>query len=137
MEYLNKTKGDLMKIKKKKKQKSLKTQMRDIFRWSLTFTKKVVLLVTILWSFQLIYSAIMILYAVKMNGDFSYLDSFITDNGETFRMIVGVNIISKTIENVFRYNEGGLFGKSITSTEEHTEPPIGDLIDESNTNVVG
>lgn len=125
-------------IKKRKKQKSLKTQMRDLFRWSLTFTKKVVLLVTIVWTIQVTYSAIMILYAVKMNGDFSYLDSFITDNGESFRMIVGVNIISKTIENVFKYNEGGLFGKSITSTEEpteHREPPEGDLIDE--TKVVG
>lgn len=133
-------KSILSNLKKRKRQTSLKTQMKDIFRWSLTFTKKVVLLVTVMWSIQLIYSAIMILYAVNMNGDFSYLDSFITDNGETFRMIVGVNIISKTIENVFKYNEGGLFGKSITSTEEpveHSEPPIGDLIDELNNKVVG
>jgi hypothetical protein len=82
--------------------------------WSLTFTKKVVLLVTLLWFLQLIYSAVMICLAIDMYGNFSYLDTFITDNGETFRLIVGANIVSKTIENVFKYNEGGIFGKSIS-----------------------
>jgi hypothetical protein len=72
-------------------------------------------MVTVIWAIQLLYSAIMILYAVKTCGDFSYLDSFITDNGETFRLIVGTNIVSKTVENVFKYNEGGIFGKSITN----------------------
>ena len=96
-------------------------QVRHIFNWSLTFTKKVVTLVTVLWFLQLVFSAIMILYAVKMQGNFSYLDSFITDNGDTFRLIVGVNIISKTIENVFKYNDGGIFGTSIPAKSEETE----------------
>ena len=113
-----------MKTRKRKKRKSLKTQMRETFRWSLSFTKKVILLVTIMWSVQLIYSAIMILYAVRIQGDFSYLDSFINDNGETFRMIVGVNIVSKTIENVFKYNEGGIFGKSVITDDSEEQPPI-------------
>lgn len=96
-------------------------QVRHIFNWSLTFTKKVVTLVTVLWFLQLVFSAIMILYAVKMQGNFSYLDSFITDNGDTFRLIVGVNIVSKTIENVFKYNDGGIFGTSISVKSEETE----------------
>ena len=96
-------------------------QVRHIFIWSLTFTKKVVTLVTVLWFLQLVFSAIMILYAVKMQGNFSYLDSFITDNGDTFRLIVGVNIVSKTIENVFKYNEGGIFGTSISTKSGETE----------------
>ena len=96
-------------------------QVRHIFNWSLTFTKKVVTLVTVLWFLQLVFSAIMILYAVKMQGNFSYLDSFITDNGDTFRLIVGVNIVSKTIENVFKYNDGGIFGTSISTKSEETE----------------
>lgn len=86
-------------------------------KWSLTFTKKVIVLVTLLWFVQLVFSGFMILYAVKMCGDFSYLDSFINDNGETFRLIVGTNIVSKTIENVFKYNDGGIFGKSVESEE--------------------
>ena len=96
-------------------------QVRHIFNWSLTFTKKVVTLVTVLWFLQLVFSAIMILYAVKMQGNFSYLDSFITDNGDTFRLIVGVNIVSKTIENVFKYNDGGIFGTSISVKSEETK----------------
>lgn len=90
--------------------------------WTLTFTKKVVTLVTFLWLLQLIYSAIMIYYAVHTQGNFSYLDTFIHDNGETFRLIVGINIVSKTFENVFKYNDGGIFGTSVrpenTSVEE-------------------
>lgn len=74
-------------------------------KWSLTFTKRVVVVVTILWALQLAYSAVVILMAMKTTGDFSYLDTFITDNGETFRLIVGTNIVSKTVENVFKYND--------------------------------
>ena len=87
--------------------------IKKTIKWSLSFTKKVIILVTAIWTVQLLYSMIMIWYAVKTQGNFSYLDSFINDNGETFRLIVGTNIISKTVENVFKYNEGGIFGKSI------------------------
>ena len=96
----------------------LKRQIRESIKWSLSFTKKVIVIVTILWIIQLVFSAIMILYAVKTQGNFSYLDTFISDNGETFRLIVGTNIVSKTIENVFKYNEGGIFGKSVTRENE-------------------
>ena len=91
----------------------MRKQLNESFKWSLTFTKKVICLVTVLWFIQLIFSAIMIWYSVKTTGTFNYLDTFITDNGESFRLIVGANTISKTVENVFKYNEGGIFGKSI------------------------
>lgn len=96
-------------------------KMRDLLKWSLSFTKKVITLVTIIWFLQLVFSAIMICYAVMLQGNFSYLDTFISDNGETFRLIVGTNIVSKTVENVFKYNEGGIFGKSITSETQENE----------------
>ena len=96
-------------------------KVKETLMWSLTFTKKVVIIVTFAWFLQLIFSAIMICYAVILQGNFSYLDTFINDTGETFRLIVGVNIVSKTIENVFKYNEGGIFGKSITSESENED----------------
>ena len=96
-------------------------KVKDLFKWSLTFTKKVITLVTIIWALQTVFSAIMICYAISTIGDFSYLDTFITDSGETFRLIVGVNIVSKTVENVFKYNDGGIFGNSVTHTEETNE----------------
>lgn len=103
----------------------LNNQIKDTLKWSLTFTKKVIVIVTALWFIQLIYSAIMIFYAVQTQGNFSYLDTFITDNGESFRLIVGTNIVSKTIENVFKYNEGGIFGKSIKPKDEVIEETFG------------
>ena len=100
----------------------MKKQLKELFKWSLSFTKRVIVTVTILWIIQLIYSMIMIWYAVDTQGNFSYLDSFIADNGETFRLIVGTNIISTTVENIYKYNEGGIFGKSITSDiNQHEE----------------
>ena len=105
-------------MKLTKKNPTIKQTLKKTFKWSLTFTKRVIVLVTAIWFVQLIYSAIMILYAVKTCGDFSYLDTFITDNGESFRLIVGTNIISKTIENVFKYNEGGIFGKSVSTQKD-------------------
>ena len=101
-------------MKKRKKN----TNIKDFFNWSLTFTKKLIVICTVLWAFCILYSAVMILYAVIQVGDFSYLDSFITDNGETFRIVVGVNLISKTVENVFKYNNGGLFGTSLPENSE-------------------
>lgn len=102
----------------------MKKKMKDFLNWSLTFTKKIVLIVTFLWVAYTVYEALMIFYAVKVYGNFSYLDTFITDTGETFRLIVGANIVSKTIENVFKYNEGGIFGTSISPMqEENVEEP--------------
>lgn len=89
------------------------TNLKDFQFWSLTFTKKLVTICTAIWILVTLYSAIMILYAVKSVEDFSYLDTFISDNGETFRIVVGANLITKTIENVFHYNNGGIFGESI------------------------
>lgn len=102
----------------------MKNNIKKIFKWSLTFTKKVVVLVTVLWTIQMIYSAVLIWYAIKTTGDFSYLDSFIVDNGDTFRLIVGTNIVSKTVENVFKYNEGGIFGTSLTYKECEDAPEV-------------
>lgn len=101
-----------------RKQVSLKKKNKVFMVWTLTFTKKVVILVTVLWALQIIYSAVMIGFSVYAQGNFSYLDTFIGDCGETFRLIVGMNIVSKTIENVFKYNEGGIFGSSIKPEEE-------------------
>lgn len=95
-----------MEDKKKKEQSPV-----ELFSvWTLTFTKKIVLLCTAVWIFYTFYSAVMIAFAVIRVGDFSYLDTFIQDNGESFRLIVGANIVSKTFENLFRYNDGGIFG---------------------------
>lgn len=92
---------------KKKKQFNEKS----FRKWTLTFTKSTILLITVIWAVMTLYDAIMITTAIFQIGNFSYLDTFITELNETFRIIVGVNLVSKTIENVFRYNT--FSGKSL------------------------
>lgn len=94
---------------------------KDFQFWSLTFTKKLVLICTAVWILSTLYSAIMILYAITSVGDFSYLDTFISDSGETFRIVVGANLITKTVENVFHYNNGGIFGESVPEDSPESE----------------
>lgn len=98
-----------------------KLSVLDFANWSLTFTKKLIVFVTIIWSLSTLYSAALMLYAISTVGDFSFLDTFINDNGETFRLIVGANLISKTVENVFHYNNGGIFGTSIKEDDPEAE----------------
>ena len=110
--------------------KKKKFEIREFVNWSLTFTKKLIIICTVMWAICTTYAAIMILVAVLKINDFSYLDTFITDTGETFRLIVGTNIVSKTIENVFKYNEGGIFGRSLPYGQANDEPsPEGDKDD--------
>ena len=104
----------------------MKSKAKNYILWALTFTKKVIVLVTITWFLQIIFSAILIWYSIESTGNFSYLDTFISDNGETFRLIVGAYTVSKTVENVFKYNEGGVFGTKVRpeETQEISEPEI-------------
>lgn len=101
--------------------------VKDFVKWSLTYTKKIVSIATLVWIAQVIYNMVIISYAVIMFGNFSYLDSFITDNGETFRLIVGANIVSKTFENIFKYNDGGIFGTSNTTSQKDSDINIEEI----------
>lgn len=103
-----------------------KKNIKSFMNWSLTFTKKIIMICTVMWILYTAYSAAMIFFAVWRINDFSYLDTFIHDNGETFRLLVGVNIVSKTIENLFKYNDSPFFGKSI---KPEPDSPEGDKDD--------
>lgn len=101
------------------KKKSNNVTPKKYFNWCLTFTKRVILLVTIVWAIAMIYSAAMITVAIFMTGNFSYLDTYITEMSSTFWKVVGINIVSKTIENLSKYNDW-MFGKSIKPNNENT-----------------
>lgn len=110
----------------------MNSKAKNYILWALTFTKKVIVLVTMSWFLQIVFSAILIWYSVESTGNFSYLDTFISDNGETFRLIVGTYTVSKTVENVFKYNEGGVFGTKVRpeETQEISESEISENSDE-------
>lgn len=103
--------------KKKKKQNNLTP--KKMFTWALTFTKRVILLVVVVWFFAMFYSATMITVAIFQTGNFSYLDTFITELNQSFMLIIGTNLLSKTCENIFKYNDFG--GPAKTYTEDNIE----------------
>ena len=81
----------------------------EVVVWSWEFTKIVITSISVVWVLGTIFSAIMVAYAIHTTGQFSFLDTFITENSTTFRDVVGVNLIKSCIENVFKYND--IFGK--------------------------
>lgn len=89
-----------MKLKRKEK-----FTPRNAIKWSWEFTKIVVTVISIMWVFSTLYSAIMVGVAIHTTGQFSFLDTFITENSTTFRDIVGMNIGKACIENIFKYND--------------------------------
>lgn len=95
------------------KRKKNNLTVKGFVGWSLTFTKQIILLTTIIFFTMTIYDATMITIAIFKIGNFSYLDTFITELNETFRVVVGVNICGKVLENIFHYNSGGIFGESV------------------------
>lgn len=99
---------------------------RNVVKWTWEFTKIVISTISIVWVFSTIFSAIMVYYAIKSTGQFSFLDTFIIENSTTFRDVVGINIVKSCIENIFKYND--FFGKkrynkggNNTSDSETTE----------------
>lgn len=101
----------------KKKKKGVKNALS----WTWEFTKKIVMLLSILYIVNWLYSAIVIAIAIYNAGTFSYLDTLISETNETFRIVVGANVIKSCIENVFKYNDIG--GKSKKVEDESIEIP--------------
>lgn len=50
---------------------------------------------------------VVIVVAIKETGQFSYLDTLISETNETFRIVVGANIVKAGVENIFKYNDFG------------------------------
>jgi hypothetical protein len=87
--------------------KKTKKGVKNAISWTWEFTKKIVMLLSILYIVNWLYSAIVIAIAIYNAGTFSYLDTLITETNETFRIVVGANVIKSCIENVFKYNDIG------------------------------
>lgn len=91
---------------------------REFRKWSTSFSVRVLKLITILWIISLIYSAAMILTGVLMNSQLEYVDIFITESFKIFHDSVIVILLTRTVGNIFEYNNGGIFGTSIGGGEE-------------------
>lgn len=76
-------------------------------------------LITILWTVFLSLAVILILVAIIVTREFSYLDTFIQEISKTFRAAVVSILITRTVGNIFQFNNGSIFGESIR--EEDTD----------------
>ena len=86
-------------------------------RWSLSFTMKVLTLLTIFWFIFMIYSGFLMIFAIWRTGEFSFLDTYITKICDCFMAGVITGLITRTVGNVFEFNDGSFMGKSIRDTE--------------------
>lgn len=100
------------------KRRKRRLTSKQFLTWSLEFTKSVIIQIVILWTISNIFSMIILVYAINRTGNFSYLDTFISENHSTFRDIVGIALIKFCIENVFKYNDFGGKAKSYSINDE-------------------
>lgn len=102
-----------------------KIKFKDRF---LHYTETIFLwLVACYFVWQFISIALIIVKAINStNGEFAYLDTFITETNETFRNIAGVIIVKFMVENVFKHNT---FGGRVKQDEEKSDA---EMLEEQN-----
>ncbi len=106
-----------------------KKERKKAILWMWEHTKLIVNILTALYVLNWIYCAVVIAIAIYTTGMFTYLDSLITEIGDTFRLVIGANMCKALIENIFKYNDFG--GKAQPYGEEnevygsHSDPEGG------------
>lgn len=71
------------------------------FNWVQSFTKKIVTVTFLLFVIFQIFNLILI-YMEYRNGELMYLDTFITESNETFRVVIGGYIVKAACENTVK-----------------------------------
>ena len=94
-------------MKTKNKSRKRKQSLKNALSWSWEFTKLIVTILTIVYFLIMIYCGVVIWMGMYKLAITTYLDTFITEINETFRLIVGANVIKAGVENVFKYNDFG------------------------------
>ena len=72
---------------------------------------------------------VVIVVAIKETGQFSYLDTLISETNETFRIVVGANIVKAGVENIFKYNDFGGKGSRYMGTSNSENENIENVED--------
>lgn len=96
------------------------------------FTQAIIFLLCIHYFINWLISVALIVVAIVMTGNFSYLDTLITETSITFRDIVGVAIIKFCLENIFKYND---FGGRVPSKKNECEIDDGDMPEDAENNI--
>ena len=112
-------------MKTKNKNRKRKQSLKNALSWSWEFTKLIVTILTIVYFLIMVYCGVVIWMGMYKLAITTYLDTFITEINETFRLIVGANVIKAGVENVFKYNDfggkGELYNNGKTSINNESE----------------
>lgn len=90
-----------------RKRRVTKNKSKAAILWMWEHTKRLVNCLSVLYVLNWLYSLVVIVVAIKETGQFSYLDTLISETNETFRIVVGANIVKAGVENIFKYNDFG------------------------------
>ena len=106
--------------------RKMRQKIKEAFNMDkiLKFTQTIIFLLCIHYFINWIISVVLIVVAIVMTGNFSYLDTLITETSITFRDIVGVAIIKFCLENIFKYND---FGGRVPSKKNECDIDDGDM----------
>lgn len=90
------------------------TTSEQFKKWSTGFSAKVLILITTFWAVMNAYALFLVTVQFIRFGilDSDVLKLFIEKINETFLASVVSILITRTVSNVFQFNEGGIFGIS-------------------------
>ena len=103
-----------------RKRRVTKNKSKAAILWMWEHTKMIV---------NWLYSLVVIVVAIKETGQFSYLDTLISETNETFRIVVGANIVKAGVENIFKYNDFGGKGSRYMGTSNSENENIENVED--------
>ena len=92
-----------------RKKRVTRNKSKAAVLWMWEHTKMIVNCLSVLYVLNWLYSLIVIVIAIKETGQFSYLDTLISETNETFRIVVGANIV--------KYNDFGGKGSRYVGAE--------------------
>ena len=71
-----------------RKRRVTKNKSKAAILWMWEHTKMIVNCLSVLYVLNWLYSLVVIVVAIKETGQFSYLDTLISETNETFRIVV-------------------------------------------------
>ena len=104
-----------------RKRRVTKNKSKAAILWMWEHTKMIVNCLSVLYVLNWLYSLVVIVVAIKETGQFSYLDTLISETNETFRIVVG--------ENIFKYNDFGGKGSRYMGTSNSENENIENVED--------
>mgnify|MGYP000727273512 CR=1 FL=1 len=112
-----------------RKRRVTKNKSKAAILWMWEHTKMIVNCLSVLYVLNWLYSLVVIVVAIKETGQFSYLDTLISETNETFRIVVGANIVKAGVENIFKYNDFGGKGSRYMGTSNSENENIENVED--------